>query len=56
MANDKTIGTPPPAPQVTSSAKPSVTEQFQAELNALMAKYPTIKLVVNQTITITEKQ
>lgn len=42
--------------QETSTPVPSVTEQFQAELNALLAKCPTIKLTVQQNITITEKQ
>lgn len=41
-----------------AAAKPpmSITEQFQLELNELLAKYPTIKLVVQQNITISEKQ
>ena len=33
----------------------TVSERFQIELNALLEKYPTIKLSVTQSITISEK-
>lgn len=40
-----------------STTRPmSDAEKFQLELNQLMAKYPTVKLMIEQKITITEKQ
>lgn len=41
---------------VANLPKPTQSELFQIDLNALLAKYPTIKLTVQQNITITEKQ
>ena len=49
MADETTKATTKPEPVMSEA------EKFQAELNVLMAKYPTIKLIVDHKITITEK-